>query len=162
MFVGPWLFSLPVFYVSPLDIKDSSFVNPSSPCFLAPSERDSFAPLSNGRCLLIEWISFLNESVDKNDSVIHSLTQSNALFLNESAVWMNRLNLNDSLINSHLLSPTGGFNFTFRLFFSCLNISNISIQRFMLKTKQAYLCICNCSLNASMSPLWYIKLCKYI
>ncbi len=44
------------------------------------------------------------------DSVIHSLTQSNDLFLIESAVWMNGLNLNDSLINSHFLPPTGGIN----------------------------------------------------
>ncbi len=43
--------------------------------------------LSNGRCLLIELISFLNELVDKNDcDSFHSLTESNALFLNESAV----------------------------------------------------------------------------
>ncbi len=79
-----------------------------------------------------EWIwTYTNKQIDKNDSVIHSLTQSNALFLNESDVWMNQLNLNDSLINSHMLPPTGGFNFTFRQFF----FSNISIQLFMLKTK---------------------------
>ncbi len=33
--------------------------------------------------------------------------------MNESAVWMNQLNLNDSLINSHSLPPTGGFNLIF-------------------------------------------------
>jgi len=50
-------------------------------------------------------------------------------FLNELAVWMNRLNLNDSLINSDSLPPTGGFYFTFKvswnhktLFLTCKQI----------------------------------------
>ncbi len=46
----------------------------------------------------MDGVYLLNESaiwtnrLILNDSVIHSLTQSNALFLNESVVWMNQLN----------------------------------------------------------------------
>ncbi len=48
---------------------------------------------------------------------------------------MNRLNLNDSLINSPLLSRIGGFNFFNFNFYMILIILNIGIKHFMLKTK---------------------------
>uniref|UniRef100_A0A8C2JUQ4 Conserved oligomeric Golgi complex subunit 3 n=1 Tax=Cyprinus carpio TaxID=7962 RepID=A0A8C2JUQ4_CYPCA len=61
-------------------------------------------------------------------------------------------NLNHSLINSDLLPPTGGFNFTFKdLFLLFKYFLNNSIQRFMFNTSRNYLCICNCRLKAFMS-----------
>jgi len=48
-----------------------------------------------------------------------SLIKTNALFLNESAI---QLKLNDLLINSDLLPPIGGFNFTFKVSFHFFKI----------------------------------------
>ncbi len=74
-------------------------------------------------CVSEKWMVFIywmNEfgTNQLNTCFSDSLINVHALFPNESAVWMNRLNLNDSLINSHLLSPTGDFNLTL----SCYSI----------------------------------------
>ncbi len=59
----------------------------------------------------MDGVYLLNESAvwtnrfDKNDSVIHSFAQSKALFANESGTLMNQLNLNDSLINQLASTP---------------------------------------------------------
>ncbi len=64
---------------------------------------------------------------------------------------MIRFSRNDSLINSDLLTPTGGFNFTFKASFIIKMTSSINIQRLMFNISKQYFCICNCRLNAFMS-----------
>ncbi len=99
---------------------------------------------------------FLNESVFEqiggiNDSVIHSLTQSHALFLNESAIWFS---MTHSLTVTRCHLPAILMSL-FDYFFHVLNYCKHQFSRFMLKTKDyAYLCLCNCSLNAYSSCLW--------
>ncbi len=73
---------------------------------------------------------------------------------------MIRFNRNDSLINTDLLPPAGGFNFTFKVS-SFLIISNISFQRFMFQISKHYLCIRNCRLTFYV-PLSGIKECVNI
>ncbi len=88
-----------------------------------------FSSLSNDQCLLIEWISFLNESLNTwfSDSLINTVK----CFVSE---WINRLNESQWLIISHLLPPTGGFNVTFRQFFSKKKKKSIcETDHFLLK-----------------------------
>ncbi len=79
--------------------------------------------------------------------------------MNESAVWMNRLNLNDSLINSHSLPPTGGFNFIifmskyFNYQYSMFYVQNKTLGLFM-HLKLQFKCF--------HVPSEIYKLCKYI
>ncbi len=82
------------------------------------------------------------------------LTKSNAFFpwVNQPFEWIGWISQTHSLVGTccHLQAILiSHFNYFFKY------------QHFIFKTRH-YLCICNCRLNASMSPLSYIKLCKYI
>lgn len=53
------------------------------------SSKQLFSLSSTRRCFLTEWMNRVNDSMTQfNDSMIRSLRQSHALFLNESVVWM--------------------------------------------------------------------------
>ncbi len=62
---------------------------------------------------------------------------------------MIRFSCNDSLLNSDLMPPTGGFNFTFTVFFVFFN--NFKYQYSMFYESKHYLLICNCRLKHSIS-----------